>query len=67
MTACRHTPSAQSYPQSELRGTVTIIGDIVGPIVPERYWDSLADTRSPDQSAGEDDSESNQGAKGGTK
>lgn len=46
---------------------MTIIGDIVGPIVPERYWDSLADTRSPDQSAGEDDSESNQGARGGTK
>lgn len=30
------------YPQAELRGTVTVIGDIVGPVVPEHHWDSLA-------------------------
>lgn len=29
------------YPQSELKGTVTVVGDIVGPVVPEHYWDSL--------------------------
>lgn len=31
------------YPQSELKGTVRVIGDIVGPAVPEYHWDSLAD------------------------
>lgn len=30
------------YPQSELEGTVTVVGDIVGPVVPEDHWDSLA-------------------------
>ena len=30
------------YPQSELKGTVTVIGDIVGPVVPAEHWDSLA-------------------------
>lgn len=30
------------YPQSELEGTVTVAGDIVGPVVPEEHWDSLA-------------------------
>ena len=29
------------YPQLELRGTVTIKGDIVAPAVPEEHWDSL--------------------------
>ena len=29
------------YPQFELKGTVTVIGDIVGPAVPEEDWDSL--------------------------
>ena len=32
------------YPQSELKGTVTVVGDIVGPVVPEHYWDSLKGT-----------------------
>lgn len=66
MTTYRHTPPAESrYPQSELRGTVSIIGDIVGPVVPEHCWDSLAGARSPGQSAGEDESESSQGTTGG--
>ncbi|MCY3610965.1 MAG: type II toxin-antitoxin system Phd/YefM family antitoxin [Gemmatimonadetes bacterium] len=30
------------YPQAELKGTATVIGDIVGPVVPEHHWDSLA-------------------------
>lgn len=30
------------YPQSELKGTVTVVGDIVGPALPEHHWDSLA-------------------------
>lgn len=29
------------YPQLELRGTVTVKGDIVAPAVPEDHWDSL--------------------------
>ncbi len=28
------------YLQMELKGTVTVVGDIVGPAVPEEYWDS---------------------------
>ncbi|MDE2805825.1 MAG: type II toxin-antitoxin system Phd/YefM family antitoxin [Gemmatimonadota bacterium] len=34
--------AVSQYPQAELRGTVTVIGDIVGPVVPEHHWDSLA-------------------------
>ncbi|MDE2793509.1 MAG: type II toxin-antitoxin system Phd/YefM family antitoxin [Gemmatimonadota bacterium] len=33
--------SESKYPQSELKGTATVVGDIVGPVVPEHYWDSL--------------------------
>ena len=29
------------YPQMELKGTVTVAGDIVGPVLPEDHWDSL--------------------------
>lgn len=36
--------SESKYPQSELRGTATVVGDIVGPVVPEHYWDSLTGT-----------------------
>lgn len=67
MTACRHTPSAESYPQSELRGTVTIIGDIIGPVLPEHHWDSLAGARSPTVSAGEQDPGIRRDPKGGSK
>ena len=30
-----------AYPQAELEGTVTIVGDVVGPVLPEDHWDSL--------------------------
>lgn len=43
-------PPSQSesrYPQSELKGTVTVVGDIVGPAVPEHHWDSLAGSGGP--------------------
>ncbi|MYI07718.1 MAG: type II toxin-antitoxin system Phd/YefM family antitoxin [Gemmatimonadetes bacterium] len=46
------------YPQSELKGTVTIVGDIVGPAVPEDHWDSLASadgTPDPDPATSEDE------------
>ena len=29
------------YPQSELEGTVIIVGDVVEPVFPEKQWDSL--------------------------
>ena len=29
------------YPQSDLKGTVTVLGDIMEPVVPEEHWDSL--------------------------
>ena len=29
------------YPQMELRGTVTVVGDIIGPAVPGDHWESL--------------------------
>jgi len=29
------------YPQLELRGTVTVKGDIVAPAIPAEHWDSL--------------------------
>ncbi len=47
------------YPQAELKGTVTVLGDIVGPVVPEHHWDSLTGTgttpadAAPGEAAGE--------------
>ena len=35
------------YPQFELKGTVTVIGDIVGPVVPEDHWESLGPGGEP--------------------
>ncbi|MXY32908.1 MAG: type II toxin-antitoxin system Phd/YefM family antitoxin [Boseongicola sp. SB0664_bin_43] len=32
---------SELYPQSELEGTVVIVGDVVGPVLPEEHWDSL--------------------------
>ena len=29
------------HPQMELKGTVTVVGDIIGPAVPEEHRDSL--------------------------
>ena len=34
------TQSLARYPQLELEGTVTVVGDIVGPVVPEDLWES---------------------------
>ena len=34
------TQSLARYPQLELAGTVTVVGDIVGPVVPENHWES---------------------------
>ena len=36
-----HRPEAPRFPQADLEGTVVVTGDIVGPAVPEGYWDSL--------------------------
>lgn len=29
------------YPQMELKGSVTVVDDIVGPAIPEEHWDSM--------------------------
>ena len=34
--------SQAEYPQMELKGTVTVVGDIVGPALPEEHWESLS-------------------------
>ena len=34
--------SQAEYPQMELEGTVTIVGDIIEPVIPEEHWDSAA-------------------------
>lgn len=34
--------SAAAYPQMELEGTVTVLGDIVAPALPEDHWESNA-------------------------
>lgn len=34
------TQSLVRYPQLELEGTVTVVGDIVGPVVPENHCES---------------------------
>ena len=36
------TGSKTAFPQLELAGTVTVVGDIIGPAVPETDWESLA-------------------------
>ena len=33
--------TAAAYPQLSLKGTVTVVGDIVGPALPEEHWESL--------------------------
>ena len=33
--------AAIGYPQVALKGTVAVVGDIVGPAVPEEHWESL--------------------------
>lgn len=35
-------PSSRAgYPQTELSNSVTLVGDIVGPVIPEEHWESL--------------------------
>jgi len=36
------TEAISEYPQSKLQGTVKVLGDIVGPVLPEDDWESLA-------------------------
>lgn len=36
-----HRPEDSRFPQADLEGTVVVTGDIVGPAVPEGYWDCL--------------------------
>ncbi len=61
MNAHEDRSQAQSeYPQFDLKGTVTVIGDIVGPVVPEEQWDSLAKVDSSTDVTGKDDSRSRQ-------
>ena len=33
--------SEAEYPQLELEGTVTVLGDIIEPVIPEEDWDCL--------------------------
>ena len=40
------------YPQIELKGTVTVTGDVVEPVVPEDHWDSLRPARAPREQLG---------------
>ena len=37
------TRLGDKYPQLELKGTVAVLGDIVGPAIPEQYWESLGE------------------------
>ena len=34
-------PPRAEYPQTELKGVVTLLGDIVGPAIPVERWESL--------------------------
>lgn len=37
----RVTGDGERYPQTELEGTVVIVGDVVEPVLPEEHWESL--------------------------
>ncbi len=37
----RVTSMKDQHPQTELKGTVVITGDIVEPVLPEEHWESL--------------------------
>ena len=45
-------PIGSQYPQSELAGTVTFLGDVVAPALPEDAWESLTPVTSPGQPPG---------------
>lgn len=34
----------ERFPQTELEGTVVIVGDVVGPVLPEEHWESLEES-----------------------
>jgi prevent-host-death family protein len=40
LTAFR--PSGHRYPQDGLKGSVVVVGDILGPAVPIEYWEALS-------------------------
>ncbi len=42
-------PVRPEYPQSELAGTVTVVGDIIAPALPEEAWECLAAVTPPAQ------------------
>ena len=35
------SPTDTAYPQQTLKGTVTVVGDVVGPAIPQEHWDCL--------------------------
>ena len=35
-------PISSEYPQSRLAGTVTFVGDVIAPPLPEEAWEALA-------------------------
>lgn len=35
------TPTQAEYPQHDLAGSVSVLGDIIEPVVPEEDWESL--------------------------
>ena len=37
----RVTTDGEQFSQTELEGTVVILGDVVGPALPEKHWESL--------------------------
>ena len=62
----KRSQTEPQYPQFELRGTVAVLGDIVGP-VPELRWESPEGAGSPAEGAVRGDSSSGQASKGGGK
>jgi prevent-host-death family protein len=39
---------SQEYPQQDLAGTVTVVGDIVSPVVAPREWAAVAEGEIPE-------------------
>ena len=37
----RAAGDGEHYPQDDLAGTVVVVGDIVGPVLPDEHWESL--------------------------
>ncbi len=42
----RVTGDGERYPQTELEGTVVIVGDVVGPVLSDDHWDSLKESKT---------------------